>query len=155
MLQRYDQNRSNHPLARIQQEFNQMMNRFFPETLGSNGTFSPAFNIKEETDRFVIEGEMPGMDLKDLNIEVHGDVLAIRGERRSESRKEGQQHHVIESQYGAFQRTFTIPDHVDAEKITAEHKKGMLYIYLPKDMTQRPRRIDISDTDQQDGNMRH
>jgi HSP20 family protein len=154
VLQRYDQN-SSHPLARIQHEFNQMMNRFFPESMGSNGTFSPAFNIKEESQRFVIEGELPGMDLKDLNIEVHGNVLSIHGERRSESKKEGHQHHVIESQYGAFHRTFTIPEHVDLDKITAEHKRGMLYVYLPKDMGQRPRRIDVRDTERQDGNMHH
>lgn len=156
MLQRYDQNES-HPLARIQQEFNQMINRFFPEALNANAshTFSPAFNIKEESHRFVIEGELPGMDLKDLNIEIQGNVLSIHGERRSEKKKEGHQHHIIESQYGRFHRTFTIPEHVDIDKITAEHRKGMLYVYLPKDMVQQPRRIDISDTERQDDRMSH
>lgn len=154
MLQRYDQNGS-HPLARIQQEFNQMINRFFPEALGSNGTFSPAFNIKEETHRFVIEGELPGMDMKDLNIEIRGNVLSIHGERRSENKKEGHQHHIIESQYGRFHRTFTIPEHVNMEKITAEHRRGMLYIYLPKDTVERPRRIDIRDAERPDGHMQH
>lgn len=144
MLQRYDQNQNQHPILRLQNEFNQIMNRFFNEPLFAQpSSFMPAINVKEEENRYVVEAELPGMEMQDVDIEVHGNVLTIKGERKSRETKEGDRTHIIESRYGAFHRSLTLPEHVDTQKITAESEKGVLTIYIPKDDTERPRKIEV------------
>ena len=71
-------------------------------------------------------------------------MLTIRGERKYEQKQEGAQTHMIESSYGAFQRSFTLPDQVNIDEITADSKNGVLYIHIPKDETKKARKININ-----------
>ena len=100
-------------------------------------------NVEEKADHYVIQAEMPGMEPDDIEIEVQGNTLVIRGERREE-RKEDSRYHLVESRYGTFQRSFPLPDNVDVEGITADAKNGVLFIRVPKDQSREPRRIQIN-----------
>lgn len=146
MLERFDPKR-NSPISmkRFRDDLTQMMNRFFEEPFfQSQSSFMPAINVKEEQEQYIVEAELPGMDAKDVDIEVSGNILTIRGERKQETEQEGRQTHMIESSYGAFQRSFTLPDHVNVDQIRADHKNGILYIQIPKDQSQKVRKIDIN-----------
>lgn len=148
MLERFDPRRNaSMPIKRFRNDFTQMMNRFFDEPFFQSQTsFMPAINVKEEPEQYIVEAELPGMDMKDVDIEISGNILTLSGERRHESTKEEEkQTHMTESSYGAFRRSFTLPDHIDMEQITAECRKGILYIRIPKDKTKEARKIDIQD----------
>ncbi|PTX51926.1 heat shock protein Hsp20 [Melghirimyces profundicolus] len=146
-LQRFD-GHQDHPLTRLRHELDRSFQRFFNEPLfsgeGFGGrTFLPALNVEEEADRYVIQAEMPGMEPDDIDIEVQGNTLTIRGERREERREESR-YHLMESRYGTFQRSFTLPENADVEGITADSKNGVLYVYVPKDKSREPRKIRIN-----------
>ena len=143
MLEEYKP--KNHPIARIKEEITSMIHRFFDDSFfnSQTKTFMPSINLREDEEKFIVETELPGIDMKDIDIEIHGNKLTIKGEKRIEKENKEGKNHIIESQYGSFYRTFTIPDHVDTDKISAESKNGIVYIYLPKDKTNGPKRIDI------------
>lgn len=147
MLERFEpRNHLYQPIKRFRDDFTQLMNRFFEEPFFQPSTsFIPAINVKEETERYIVEAEVPGMDINDIDIEVNGNLLTIRGERRHEEKDK--QAHVIESSYGAFKRSFTLPENVKFDEITAESKQGILFIYIPKDQTQQARKIEIRGTE--------
>ena len=147
MLERFDPRRSQFPIKRIRDDITQMFNRFFDEPFfqsQSTSTFVPVINIREEAEKYTVEAELPGMDINDIDIEVRGNVLTIRGERKYEQKKEGEHVHMIESSYGSFQRSFTLPDHINIDEITADSRNGILYIHIPKDETKRTRKININ-----------
>lgn len=129
----------------LRDEMNRAFQRLFNEPFfGGKADFTPAFNVEEQADRYVIEAELPGMEANDVDIELTENTLTIRGEKkRKTEKKEANRMHVVESQYGSFQRSFTLPENADVEGITAEHKNGVLFIHVPKDQEKKPRRIDI------------
>ncbi|SMO63444.1 Hsp20/alpha crystallin family protein [Melghirimyces algeriensis] len=150
-LERYNGN-DDHPLTRLRHELDRSFQRlfddptFFGEGLGGR-TFLPALNVEEKADRYVIQAEMPGMEEDDIDIEVQGNTLTIRGERREERREESR-YHLMESRYGTFQRSFTLPENADVERITAESRNGVLYVDVPKDQSRGPRKIRINKPNQ-------
>lgn len=149
MLERYDPRRTQFPMKRLRDDLTQMFHRFFEEPFFQSqpSSFVPVINIKEEAEKYTVEAEVPGLELNDIDIEVSGNVLTIRGERKFEQKKEGEQAHMIESSYGSFQRSFTLPDHANIDEITAESKNGILYIHIPKDQRQQSRKINIHKLD--------
>jgi HSP20 family protein len=94
----------------------------------------PPVNVSETEQRYTVSVELPGMDAKDINIEIMGNQLTISGERKWEEEKKGKEYHRVESQYGSFARTVTLPENVrlDRESIEAAFQKGVLEINLPK-----------------------
>lgn len=147
MLERFDPRRSQFPIKRLRDDLSQMFTRFFEEPFfqsQSSSSFVPVINIREEAEKYTVEAELPGMDINDIDIEVNGNVLTIRGERKFEQQKEGEYTHMIESSYGSFQRSFTLPDHANIDGITADSQNGVLYIHIPKDETKRTRKININ-----------
>lgn len=146
-LQRYDRyDMLHHPISLLRNEINRTFQRFFDDPFFAQpATFMPTMNMKEEANRYVVEAELPGMEMKDVDIEVHGNLLTIRGERKVEERKQGERMHVMESRYGSFQRTIPLPENANADQITAEHKNGILKIYIPKDPDKKSRKIEIKD----------
>lgn len=149
MLERYDSRRSQFPIRRLRDDLTHIFHRFFDEPFfqPQSSSFMPVINIKEESEKYILEAELPGMDVNDIDIEVNGNVLTIRGERKLEQKKEDEQVHMIESSYGSFQRSFTLPDHVHVDGITADSKNGILYIHIPKDDTKKTRKININHTE--------
>ena len=95
---------------------------------------SPAMNVCETAEHFVVSLELPGMDAKDVNVELLGNTLQISGERKWEEDKKGKDYRRVESQYGSFARSITLPDNLrlDRESIEATFQKGLLEIRVPK-----------------------
>ncbi|MGQ0676301.1 MAG: Hsp20/alpha crystallin family protein, partial [Rhodospirillales bacterium] len=92
-----------------------------------------------------VTAELPGMEEKDVELVVQDDVLTIRGEKKFEKEEKNKDYHMVERQYGSFQRSFTLPDIVDREKIAAKFDKGVLNVTLPKSAKakERTRKIQI------------
>jgi HSP20 family protein len=117
-----------------------------PIGLGSSFTFpTPAVEVTEDDKMFKIMAELPGLEQKDIEVNLSGDTLTLKGEKRYEKDERGKDQHMSERAYGSFQRSFTVPESVDRDKITAELTKGVLTITLPKSAAaQQPKNtIDI------------
>ncbi|HYC15345.1 MAG TPA: Hsp20/alpha crystallin family protein [Stellaceae bacterium] len=98
----------------------------------SFGMAVPAVDVVEKDDAFVVSAELPGLDEKNLEVEVSGDVLTIKGEKREEKEEKGKNTYLSERRYGSFQRSFGLPDSVERGKIAARFEKGVLKVTLPK-----------------------
>ena len=105
--------------------------------------FSPAFEVKETNDAFVLKADLPGVDEKDLDVAVHGGVLTVSGSRQSEERKDGESYALYERQYGSFTRSFALPDNTDGERIDAKLDAGVLVLTIAKTAAAKPRKIAI------------
>jgi len=127
------------------------MNRLFDTTLqgwpgDSNGTtqWTPAADIYESENELVVNLDLPGVDPKMVDIQVQNNVLTIRGERQFEDKQNKDNFHRVERSYGPFGRSFTLSTAVDADKIRASYKSGVLSISLPKAEAAKPKRIQIA-----------
>jgi len=98
----------------------------------SFGMTVPAVDVVEKDDEFVVTAELPGLDEKNLNVEVSGNFLTIKGEKREEKEEKGKNTYLSERRYGSFQRSFGLPESVDRSKIVATFEKGVLKVTLPK-----------------------
>jgi HSP20 family protein len=129
------------------------MNRLF-EDAGSNWrgdeasattSWSPAVDIFETEAEIVVKAELPGMDRKDITLNLEKNVLTLKGERRFQKETKEDNYHRIERSYGGFSRSFSIPATVDDERINAEYKDGVLKIVLPKKEQVKPKQIRIAE----------
>ncbi len=89
-------------------------------------------DIVEHATEFQVAVELPGMAEQDIEVKVVNDTLAIKGEKKEEKEENKKDYHLSERRYGAFQRTFRLPDDVDGDKIAASFKSGVLTVVLPK-----------------------
>jgi len=134
-------------MNRLQGEMDQLFGRF-GRTGGTNGRTLPAveyppLNIWEDDNQLYVEAELPGMELEDLEIYVNGgNQLTVKGERK-EPACEGGTWHRRERGYGKFTRMIELPSQVDAEKVEANFKQGVLMVSLPKQEAAKPRRIEV------------
>ncbi|HRW84691.1 MAG TPA: Hsp20/alpha crystallin family protein [Bacteroidales bacterium] len=104
---------------------------FFP-VLNNRTTSMPAVNIRENEKNFVLELAVPGMNKKDLKIDINEDVLTISSETKDETTESGEGYMRKEFSYSSFCRSFYIPENVDKEKIGASYRDGVLSVELPK-----------------------
>lgn len=111
-------------------------------------TFRPAVDIVESDSGYELHAELPGMRAEDIDIDVDGRTLTLKAQRQfeRESEKAGYRH--IERRFGTFQRTFTLPEHVDTDAIRADLKDGVLMVTLPKTAESKPRRIAVGSGEQ-------
>lgn len=108
-------------------------------------TWSPAVDIKEEDDRFVIRADIPGVSPDDIDISMEKGVLTIKGERKHEAEEDKEGFHRIERAYGTFMRRFSLPENVDADKISASSKDGVVELVLPKAVEDnQPKKITVN-----------
>jgi HSP20 family protein len=118
-----------------------------PETLPLSraATMFPPMDITESDATITMTVELPGLDRKDVRVELDGDVLTVSGEKRDTRVEDGKekQYHLEERSYGAFQRSFTLPPTVDGNLITADFDKGVLTLQLPRSKQAKPRGRDI------------
>jgi len=98
----------------------------------SFGTMAPAVDVVEKDKEFLITAELPGLDEKDLDVQLSGDVLTIKGEKTEEKEEKQKNTYISERRYGSFQRSFQLPDGVDRGKVSASFEKGVLRVMLPK-----------------------
>lgn len=94
--------------------------------------WAPAVDILEDEHAITIKTELPEMEKKDINVDVHDGVLTISGERKLEKEEKKENYTRIERSYGSFSRSFTLPESVDEKKIAAEYANGVLRLTLPK-----------------------
>ena len=99
----------------------------------NRGTLTPNIDVRESDKAITLEAELPGMEERDIDLTVDDGVLTLTGEKRYEHEEKEEGKAVrIERQYGSFQRSFTLPSYIDEEKVSANFKKGVLTIELPK-----------------------
>ncbi len=110
---------------------------------GANVEWRPVANISETANEYLIKAELPEVPKKAIDVSVHDGVITIRGERRLENRTDDEKHHRIESFYGSFARSFSLPADVDEGRIQAESKDGVLVVRLPKTEARKPRPIEV------------
>ena len=134
------------PVLSLKDEVNRLFDEFFSGgffTLPSKGEWLPALDVSETNTQVVVRAEVPGIDPKDIDVSITGDILTIKGEKREETAKEEQNYHRIERRYGSFQRVLTLPATVEASKVNASYKNGILTIFLDKKEESQGRNIQI------------
>lgn len=123
------------------------MNRLFSSSLrrGSStlGEYLPSLEVKEDENQFLVHLDIPGMERKDLDISVTGNILTIKGERKEEESKKGKGYFYSERRYGSFQRSVELPVEVDSDKVAAAYKDGVLELTLPKSEKAKPKQIKV------------
>jgi HSP20 family protein len=130
-------------LQQLHNEVNRLAEYWNDGGRGFGAVEFPALNLWEEDDAFVLEAELPGLDLKDLEIYVTGhNQVTLKGERKSATPEKGVQHRQ-ERHFGSFTRTLTLPMDVNADKVEARLEQGVLKVRLPKSEASKPRKIEI------------
>ena len=111
--------------------------------LWSEGRFVPAIDVSEDEGSLTLTAEVPGMKSEDLDVTVDNGVLTLRGEKKEEETKEGAGYHRVERRYGQFERRIRLPNYVDAGKIDASYKDGILRLVMPKVEAAKTRSVQI------------
>ena len=128
------------------------MNRMFDQFFrGGNGeeagwgvrTWAPPVDIYETDDALILKAELPGVSKDNVNIEIHQNILILRGQRKHEAEVKEENYHRVERAYGTFQHAFALPTLVDQEHVQATYKDGVLELRLPKSEAAKPKRIAI------------
>ena len=109
----------------------------------TEGVWAPAVDIYENKDGFVVKAELPGMKQEDIQITIVDNALTLKGERRRENEVRDEGYTRIERAYGTFQRALVLPSVVDASKVRAKYKDGILEIELPKKEEAKPKEIKV------------
>ena len=129
-----------HPIASLHREMDRLFEDFFrsgtlaplwPELKG-NGKLIPRVDVSETDNEVQITADMPGMEEKDIEIELRAGALAIKGERKVEEEEKKKEYHRVERAYGVYQRIVPLPCEVDEDKAAASFAKGVLTVRLPK-----------------------
>ena len=121
--------------------FQDTMSRLLSEP--SSRPWSPAVDIFETENELVLKADVPQMELKDIDLQLENGTLTLRGERGFEQEQNGRGYHRLERGYGSFVRAFTLPDTVDADKVKAEYKGGVLTVTLSKKEVAKPKTIRV------------
>ena len=128
------------------EEMQRSLSRLLGETgvpATEEGVWLPAVDIRETDDALIVEAELPGIERKDVKVDIKDGVLTISGERKYEKETEEENVHRMERVYGRFTRSFSLPNNVDVDKVEAKLKDGVLRIRLPKKETARARTVEI------------
>ncbi|RMG41852.1 MAG: Hsp20/alpha crystallin family protein [Planctomycetota bacterium] len=133
--------------ADIDREFDNLLSRFWgsadralEEWTGAN---VPRLNVAETENAYEVTVDLPGLNPDDINVEFSNGELRITGERKQEKEEKGKTYHRVESYYGKFQRTLYLGEGIDADKIEAEYKDGVLRLTLPKSQEAATKRIAV------------
>ncbi len=129
---------------RLQNEINRLFNLDYQ---GSTGLFdrttSPAVDVIEKEDSVIVRCDMPGIKKDDLDLSLAGNILTIKGEKKTEAKKDKSKNYRNETWTGIFQRTISLPDGIDPDKVGATLKDGVLELNMAKREEMRPRQIDV------------
>jgi HSP20 family protein len=112
------------------------------EALTSN--FAPPVDVYEDEHNITLKIEVPGIDEKDINVSIENNTLTVRGERRFEKDEKEENYHRVERMYGSFTRSFTLPNTLDPEQVSANYEKGVLKIRLAKKVEAKPKLIKVN-----------
>jgi len=106
--------------------------------------WTPAVDVHEDKDNFVVHAELPGMKREEIEVALHDGTLSISGERKTEKKFEEAEVYRAERFFGKFQRTVTLPAPVAADRVKAQYKDGILTITLPKTEAAKPKQIEVN-----------
>ena len=140
-------------IGSLQHEMNRLFSTFFDTPTGSgpvNGgrRWIPAMDLVETDDSFVLRADLPGLSEGDVSIELEENVPTVAGERKAEHEERKEGYYRVERSTGAFRRSLTLPEGVDADAITATFDKGVLEVRIPKPEERKPRKVQIRVGDQ-------
>ena len=122
------------PQSTYRRSIDHFFNDRYRRLVGMENEFTPAINVSEQEPYYVIEAATPGLKKEDLSIIVNNGMLTISGDRRSEEQKEKNGYILMEFNYSAINRSFTLPADVDDEQISATYEDGVLRIQLPREI---------------------
>lgn len=105
--------------------------------------WAPAVDIQETENEFAVKADLPEVRKEDIKVELADGVLTIEGERKKEKEEKGKKFHRIERQYGQFIRRFALPTEIDAAKVKADFKDGVLNVHVPKSPNGKPKSVEI------------
>jgi HSP20 family protein len=134
-----------HELEDMQARLNRMLN----ESSGridepfAFADWAPAVDIQETDKEYAVKADLPEVKKEDIKIELADGVLTIEGERKKDSEEKGKKFHRVERQYGQFVRRFVLPNEIDASKVHAEFKDGVLDVQLPKSANAKVKSVEI------------
>jgi HSP20 family protein len=127
------------------------MNRLFHDSLGdgreealTTTAFAPAVDVYEDEHNVTLKIEVPGIDEKDIDVRIENNTLTVHGERKFEKDEKEENYRRVERQYGSFTRTFTLPNTVETENVSANYDKGVLKIKLAKKAEAKPKQIKVN-----------
>jgi len=143
-------------------EIDRLLDRFstdlvwpsFPRMFGDRSIFgsrpsftlpTPAMDVSENADAYKLTAELPGMSEKEIEVALSDGMLTLTGEKKQEKEQKDKNYYLSEREYGSFKRSFTLPDGIDADKISAEFAKGVLTITLPKkpEAKAAPKKVEV------------
>ena len=131
----------------LQDRMNRLFRESYPEgreeTL-TTSTFAPPVDVYEDEHNITLKIEVPGIDEKDIDVRLENNTLTVHGERKFEKEEKEENYRRVERQYGSFTRTFTLPNTVDAENVTANYDKGVLKVQLAKKSEAKPKQIKVN-----------
>lgn len=124
--------------------FSDIMDEFFSDAVATRqNAFAPSIDISESDKQYMIDVEVPGMRKEDIDLNIENNTLTISGERKFEKKEDNKQYHRVESHYGSFSRSFTLPENVKVDSISASYNNGILNITVDKSEQQMKKQIKI------------
>ena len=136
--------------SRVWPDTSQLFDEFFhdfPLTRWDDSrseSWFPVVDVLEKDGNLILRAEVPGMSQKDIDLKLEGNVLTMKGEKKSSEEEKKVNYRHVESCYGSFTRSFTLPESVDRDKISADYKDGILTITIPQKPEIKPREIPVS-----------
>ncbi len=131
-------------LENLRREMEKLFDSFLSDrVIDREFPWTPAIQIKELTDKYILDVDVPGVKKEDLKIEVSDNVLTISGERKEEKEEKDAQYHRREIVFGSFKRAIQLPTNIEADKISAKLENGVLHIEIPKSEKSRSKEIPI------------
>ena len=131
----------------LRREMDQIFGNFFGRTpfsmAATEANWSPLVDIHETNEGFQLMAELPGVKQEDIQVSVEGDTLTLKGERKHEAEVKEDQYHRIERSYGRFERSILLPSVVDASRVKATYRDGVLEVQLPKKEEAKPKDIKV------------
>jgi len=137
-----------HNLSTLQEQVNRLFDSKFSRS-GDTSTLTawvPSVDVYETENELVIKADLPEIEEKDLDVRVENNMLTVRGERKFEQKVKEENYLRMERSYGAFSRSFSLPNTVDAQAVKAEYKDGVLSVTLPKRAESKPKQVKINVT---------
>jgi HSP20 family protein len=105
--------------------------------------WTPSADISEADGDVVLKAELPGLDAKDIDVDVSGDILTLKGQKKMEEEKEEEDYYCQERYFGSFQRSFRLPVEVKSDQVNARFKNGVLTVHMPKSEESKQKKIEI------------
>ena len=129
---------------RVNRIFRESFSPERPDEALTTSNFAPPVDVYEDEHNITLKIEVPGIDEKDINVSIENNTLTVRGERRFEKDEKEENYHRIERMYGSFTRSFTLPNTLDPEQVSANYEKGVLKIRLAMKAEAKPKLIKVN-----------